>query len=263
MLEIEPVTGALGAIVLGADLGAADEVLATELRAALAQNLVIYLPDQDLDRFGLSALGRLFGPPFLHPLVNNGFDDCKDVLELRREPDETAMFGGGSWHADVTWQKPSGYVSILHGKTIPAVGGDTGFASTITCFERLSSGLQDMLRSMKAIHNYYGPGGQEDARYMALQPVVRRQEETDREGLYINRMFTTRFENMTEAESRPLLGFLFDQMERHEFTCRFRWRPGGVIMWDNRFTLHFPINDFAGERRVMIRTTVLEPPETA
>jgi len=51
-------------------------------------------------------------------------------------------------------------------------------------------------------------------------------------------------------------------MEQHEFTCRFKWRQSGVILWDNRFTLHYPINDFIGERRVMIRTTVLELSDT-
>lgn len=258
MLDVEPVTGALGAVVRGADLAAADADLASALTDVLNWHLVVYLPDQNLDRFQLSALGRLFGPPFLHPLVNNGFDDCPDVLELRREPDQTVMFGGASWHADVTWLKPSGYLSILHAKEIPQVGGDTAFASTAACFEQLSSGLKAKLRGMRAVHSYYGPGGEEDARYLAVQPVVRKYPVTAREGLYINRMFTTRFEGMTEAESRPLLDFLFSQMERHEFTCRFRWQAGGVIIWDNRFTLHFPINDFTGERRVMIRTTVLE-----
>jgi taurine dioxygenase len=71
-------------------------------------------------------------------------------------------------------------------------------------------------------------------------------------------MFVTRFVGMTSEESSPLLGFPYDLMEQHQFTCRFKWRTGGIILWDNRFTLHFPINDFVGERRIMIRTTALE-----
>ena len=257
-LQIEPVTGVLGAMVRGADLSSANAGLADDLRAALDKHLVLYLPDQDLDRFQLSALGSHFGPPFLHPIVNNGFDDCPDVLELRREPEDTIMFGGESWHADVTWLKPAGYLSILHAREIPPVGGDTAFSSTIAGFEQLSSELKGKLRELQAVHNYYSGEGTEDERYMTIQPVVRRNEQTGREGLYINRMFTTHFVGMTAAECRPLLEYLFAQMERHEFTCRFRWQPGGVIMWDNRFTLHYPINDFSGQRRVMIRTTVLE-----
>ena len=33
---------------------------------------------------------------------------------------------------------------------------------------------------------------------------------------------------------------------------------GDVLIWDNRFTLHYPINDFSGVRRKMIRTSILE-----
>ena len=84
-----------------------------------------------------------------------------------------------------------------------------------------------------------------------------------REGLYVTRMFTSRFKGMTEAESAPLLAYLFAHQERHEFTCRFRWRAGDVLIWDNRFTLHYPIDDFAAaegpqSRRRMIRTSTME-----
>ncbi|MGI9463937.1 MAG: TauD/TfdA dioxygenase family protein, partial [Aestuariivirgaceae bacterium] len=141
-MKISPVSGALGALVDIADLSAVDEPQLAQLKAALDEHLVLYVPDQDLDRHQLSALGRHFGPPFLHPIVDNGFTDCPDVLELLREPGDTDMFGGHSWHADVTWMIPSGYVSILHGIEIPDVGGDTAFASTIAAFDRLSDGLK-------------------------------------------------------------------------------------------------------------------------
>ena len=70
-------------------------------------------------------------------------------------------------------------------------------------------------------------------------------------------MFGTRFEGMTEAESRPLLEFLDRHTTRPEFTCRVSWEVDQVVMWDNRFTLHYPINDFSGERRLLLRCTAL------
>ena len=256
-ITIEPITGVLGARLTGLNLAAINYDEFATLKAALDEHLVLYAPDQDLDRHQLAALGLRFGPPFLHPIVNNGFNDEPAVLELLRKPDDKAMFGGESWHGDVTWMNPVGHVSILHGIEVPPVGGDTGFASTIAAFNTLSDGLKDMLRGLRAVHAYHWYERREDPAYSATHPVVRRAAD-GREGLYINRMFTNRFDGMTVEESQPLLTYLFDHLQRHEFTCRFRWEKGGVILWDNRFTLHYPINDFSGLRRRMIRTTSLE-----
>jgi taurine dioxygenase len=60
---------------------------------------------------------------------------------------------------------------------------------------------------------------------------------------------------MTEAESRPLLDFLFEHAIRPEFACRFRWTPGALAIWDNRCTLHYAVNDYDGSRRLLHRTT--------
>ena len=61
---------------------------------------------------------------------------------------------------------------------------------------------------------------------------------------------------MTEAESKPLIDFLCDHITRPEFTCRFRWTPGAIAVWDNRATQHFAVNDYLGKRRRMHRVTI-------
>jgi len=257
-LRVEPVTGALGAVVSGINLASAPRDALAELRFALDEYLVLYLPGQSLDRFQLDRLGRYFGPPFLHPLVNNGYPDCPAVLELLRKPEDAISFGGEGWHADVTWMKPGGYVSILHGLEIPAVGGDTGFASTQAAYDALSAGMQKLLDGMQAVHTYYWYLRREDPQWTVTHPVVRTHPVTGRKGLYVNGMFTNRFKDMGVEESAPLLQFLCTHMERHDFACRFRWQAGGVVLWDNRFTLHYPMNDMVGKRRRMIRTTSME-----
>ena len=251
-------TEAIGAVIAGVDLNSLSDERFAEIKQALNRHLVLYFPDQNLDRFQLSALVGRFGPHFIHPIVNNGFDDCPEVLELRREPNASSMFGGASWHTDISYLRPGGYVSILHGQVLPSYGGDTSFVSTIAAFASLSPRMQALLRGLNAIHSYYGPGAEVDERYAAVYPVVRTHPDTAAEGLYVNKMFVTRFEGMTAEESAPLLNFLYHLQEQHHFSCRFRWSPGGVLMWDNRFTQHYPTNDNRAELRVMIRTSCLE-----
>ena len=91
---------------------------------------------------------------------------------------------------------------------------------------------------------------------MAEHPVVRTHPETGRKALYVNVAHTTHFQGMTEAESQPLLGYLYQHQIRPEFTCRFRWQPGSLAFWDNRAAQHNAVNDYAGHRRVMQRITL-------
>ena len=251
-------TGAIGATIDGLELSEPTPKLKSILTDALDRHLVVKVPSQDLDRFQLSKLGSLFGDHFFHPLVSNGYEDCPEVLELLREPNDDNMFGGENWHTDISWLKPGGHISILHGIELPETGGDTAFSSTIATFERLSAGLQDLLRGLNAVHAYNWYERREVDPWVVEHPVVRCHPVTGREGLFVNRMFTSRFSGMTVEESAGLLEFLFDRMEQHEVTCRFEWAKGDVLLWDNRFTLHYPINDFSGQTRRMIRTSTIE-----
>ncbi|MDP6896563.1 MAG: TauD/TfdA family dioxygenase, partial [Rhodospirillales bacterium] len=87
-------------------------------------------------------------------------------------------------------------------------------------------------------------------------PVVRTHPETGRKGLFINPIYTMRFKGMTTKESQPILDFLYDHAMRPEFQCRFDWTAHALAIWDNRCTMHFAINDYAGYRRHMNRVTI-------
>ena len=101
-------------------------------------------------------------------------------------------------------------------------------------------------------------GKRDDAKtlYEAAHPVVRTHPETGRKALYVNVAHALRFVDMTPEESAGLLGFLFEHQIRPEFTCRFRWSAGAVALWDNRCTLHNPVNDYHGQLRSMHRITL-------
>ena len=72
----------------------------------------------------------------------------------------------------------------------------------------------------------------------------------------MNRSYTRRFDEMTVAESRSLLEYLFTQATRSDLIWRFRWKPGSVAFWDNSCLKHYASNDYHGLRRVMHRVTI-------
>ncbi len=260
-VQAEPITPNLGAVLSGLRLsGKPSQATVAAVKAAIAEHLVLVLEDQDLSPAALRDCVSHFGPLFLHHDDEGVLraDGVAEVLEMRKEADGLRLFGGSDWHADVTFRKPGGHLSFLQAITLPPVGGDTAYASTIAAFESLSAGFQEFLRGLSAVHSYDGPGRPDHPTETAVHAVVRRHPVTGREGLFINRMFATRFVDMTEAESRPLIDFLDRHMTRPEFTCRIRWKPGQLLIWDNRFTLHYPINDFTGHKRLLLRCSTLE-----
>ncbi len=86
-------------------------------------------------------------------------------------------------------------------------------------------------------------------------PVVRFHAGSSSNALFVNPVYTTRFEGMSEEESRPLLAYLYAHAVRPESVCRFDWREGSLAVWDNRCTMHFAVNDYDGRRRLLYRTT--------
>src|SRR5258706_308128 len=80
--------------------------------------------------------------------------------------------------------------------------------------------------------------------------------ETKRKLLFVNASYTIGFEDMTEAESKPLLDYLLEHGHRPEFTCRFRWQPGSVAFWDNRCVKHIAVHDAGPYRRLMRRVQI-------
>jgi taurine dioxygenase len=272
-ISVAPISGALGAELSGVDLsGPLSDDLIGDIRAALLQHHVIFFRDQHLTPSQHLAFGRRFGELQVHDFVE-GMADNDEILEVRKEDYETRNFGGG-WHTDVSYLERPALGSVLYAREVPEYGGDTMFANQHLAYEALSDGMKRMLEGLTAVHSArrpygpnaarahdYGPSSMrfnftESALAETEHPVVRTHVETGRKSLYVNRTFTIRFKDMTEAESAPLLDYLCDHAVRPEFTCRFRWQPNSIAFWDNRCVQHNAINDYHGRRRVMHRVTI-------
>lgn len=268
-IGVQPIAGALGAEISGVDLSQelSDETIG-EIRQALLDHLVIFFRGQDITPEQHLAFAKRFGEPVEYPLVKGleGFPEIVPVVKLEHEK----VNFGGLWHSDTTYlaQPPMG--SILVAKELPPYGGDTMFANMYMAYETLSEGMKTILSDLKGI-NASNKARVSDTRkerlktdakappqsvLEAIHPVVRTHPETGRKALYVNLAHTVRFDGMTEAESAPILAYLYEHQVLPEFTCRFCWEPGSIAFWDNRAAQHNPINDYHGFKRVMHRITL-------
>jgi taurine dioxygenase len=272
-ISVNKISGALGAEISGVDLSQKlDDGVVGEIRQALVDNCVIFFRGQKLTPGQHLAFGRRFGDLQIHDFVD-GMEDNEAILEVRKEADELRNFGGG-WHSDVSYLEKPALGSVLYAHEVPTHGGDTMFANQYLAYETLSDGLKSLLGEMRAMHSarksygLYAPRAvdnsktsmgihfTEDAHAEVDHPVVRTHVESGRKCLYVHGGFTTRFQDMSEEESAPLLNYLYNHAVRPEFTCRFRWEKGSIAFWDNRCVQHNAINDYHGQRRVMHRVTI-------
>jgi taurine dioxygenase len=269
---IEPLAGALGAEVRGIDLRVADDAAWQRVREVFLEYAVLVFRDQQLEPADLMRVGERWGEPCHYPFVT-GIDGFPFIFEVVKEESETVNFGG-NWHSDTTYLAKPPLATLLHALETPKRGGDTLFSNTYAAYDALSEGMRTMVDKLvgvnsaslkvtggrRKMHSTIGGMKTHDMEkaddYESEHPVVRTHPDTGRKALYLSRSHTLHFRDMTEAESRPLIDFLQAHQTRPEFTCRVRWSPGTLTVWDNRCTQHCAINDYHGQRRRMRRLTV-------
>lgn len=272
-MEIQPLSGTLGAEIRGVDLSRELSNSETaDIYGAFLTHKVLFFRGPELSPQQQLRISRLFGEPDVYPFIK-GLEEVPEVIEiLKTEKDEVNF--GGTWHSDTAYLPEPALGTVLHAVEVPDAGGDTLFANMVAAYNALSSGMKAMLEGLRGVNDSdalyggsraaamakldgMGKNNVEQAQgFVSDHPVVRTHPQTGEKGLYVSRAHTRRFAGMTEDESRPLIEFLADHAVRPEFTCRVHWEPGAVTVWDNRVTQHFALNDYQGKRRRMRRVTL-------
>ncbi len=268
-LKLKPVAGRIGAQVqdlrLGDDLG--PEVIGA-IQRALGRHKVLFFRDQHhLDDQAQERFAELLGKPVAHPTVPVR-EGSSYLLEL------DSKYGGraNSWHTDVTFVDAYPKASILRAVVIPEAGGDTVWANTAAAYNDLSPELKTLAESLRAIHTnlYDYAAARKDVSadqikrhrdvfastvYETEHPVVRVHPETGEKTLVLGH-FLKQFVGHSTADSQRLFAILQEHVTRLENTVRWRWSPGDVVIWDNRATQHYAINDYGDAHRVVRRVTL-------
>ncbi|MDP6944573.1 MAG: TauD/TfdA family dioxygenase [Myxococcota bacterium] len=288
-MTVSPLTGVLGARVDGLELAPdmEPEVVA-DLRRALCEHEVVVVPGQDLspdEQAGFSHLLGGYSPvPFVQPLHEH-----PEVIKVVKEATEPDAFNfGGVWHSDFSFLDTPPAFTVLHALDVPPVGGDTVWASMTAAHDQLPDDVRIRLEEVTAVHSAsasYSPAQQElhsglsgmdirtseSAEATRDHPLLCTHPETGRRSLFFNGTYVRGLRGPgigdgTEAGSREeerLLRWLHEFSTHVRFTFRHRWSDGDVVLWDNRSTQHVALNDYAGHRRELHRTTVAGPEPVA
>ena len=277
-MKVSPLSDKLGAEITGVDAAALDEETFSRLRDALHDNVVVVVRDQALSPAAQTDFSRRFGEIQYHINSEYKMPDQPEVLILSTELVDGKNVGipdaGSDWHSDHAYvDRPTAY-TILQSVKVPKVGGDTEWANMVTAYETLSDGMKARIDGLIGIHSFNRMRNprmtrrtrhENEAEYFAqrsppdaFHPIARTHPHTAKKALFISPRFTIGILDMDDAEAQPLLDELFAHIANGDFVYHHKWRPGDLVMWDNRQTLHLACGGVKPpEVRRMHRTTVM------
>lgn len=283
-IEVLPLAAAMGAEIRGVDVARVTDEQFAEIEAALFHHKMIYFCGQKIGHAEHHAFSRRFGE-FAEDAYTDGMPGFREVQPLIKEADDrSAMVFGSGWHTDSPFLPEPPSITTLRSVETPPYGGDTIWANAALALRMLSPAMRGVVEGLKVrfsmrdvlasaqanVELRDSPIGKLAAtRSLAelpegvqrkvrgnVHPLVRTHARTGEKSLYIDPSYGIGIEGMHDSEAAPLLRMLTDHITQPAFTCRLRWRPDMLALWDNRLCLHQAFNDYDGFRREMYRTTI-------
>ncbi len=255
-MQVTPMAAPLGAIVRDLDVRTVTDDMWVEINDLFCQYQVLVFPEQVLTPDEHTAFASRWGS--LIPFPYGGLPEQPNIIELRNKGKDKDV--NQHWHSDMTYNERPPKLTMLYAHAAPALGGETAFANQMIAYDELSAGMRRLVDDLTAVHSakglarLYGEDEQQASR--ALHPVVRTHDETGAKSLYVCKAFTTRFQDWSRAESKPVLEYLFEHAVSLEYQARHQWRAGDLVMWDNRSLLHYAVHDHDDEPRLIHRCQV-------
>jgi alpha-ketoglutarate-dependent 2,4-dichlorophenoxyacetate dioxygenase len=287
-LTITPIHSCLGARVQGVDLAQpVSEATFKRIFDAFQEHSVLVFSDQRFSDEQQMAYSRRFGPleetikatgreNRIHPnLVDLSNADPERGGKLMDWTDRRMMYQSGNqlWHSDSSFKPVPAMASMLSGREVPPVGGETEFVSMRHAYATLPEETRRRLEGKVAVHSIIysrstvakgllDPEAEKDLPPVR-QTLLRVNPQNGRKSIYIG-SHAWYIEDMPYGESRRLLDELLAHATRRECVYQHRWRQWDFVMWDNRCVLHRGRPwDAARHARIMRRTTVAGDGPTA
>ena len=224
--QITKLTPRIGTEISGLQLSGLTIVQKNELALLIAERGVVVFRDQDFKDIGpqrQKAFGQYFGRLHVHPVGSH----VKDHIEFHsiylgpdniyRAQQRSGRLSTTGYHSDVSYEHQPPGITILTLLEVPESGGDTGWASQVVAYERLSDPIKRLLEGLRAEHSGFPQAdrARRDGKFVRREPVktdhpiVRIHPATGEKALFVNPGFTKRIIGLKEEESDALLQLLF------------------------------------------------------
>jgi taurine dioxygenase len=264
-LEITRLSGAIGAVIRGADLRRPlHPEDAARIGLALTEHHVVFFRDQLLRDTEQCALASQFGDLAVSPIHELiGSDQRVSIIEdtPQRPP------AGFDWHTDLSWTASPPRYGFLSALDIPAFGGDTLWASLAATYEALSPSTREICEGLRIVHRFDASllasverhHGQVIARRLVDEhppvehPLVTVDPTSGRHRLFLSPLYSERIIGLPRAEGDRLLADLQRAIEDPHTQIRWRWKRGDVAIWDESATCHRALTDHFPQTRKMRR----------
>jgi len=273
-VETHPLPG-IGAEVAG--VNPADGIDDAQFRAiydAFLKHQVLLFRTGDLPPGRQVEFARHFGEVQIHVMNQYHSTEHPELYRLSnldedgnpngKYPDKGTLV----WHTDGSWQRVTGQATIIYAEVAAGEGGETHFCDMYGAYDRLSDAWKQRIAGLRAVHNLdfsrnrrHGEAPMTAEQRAAVppvdHPVVRTHPDTGRKCLFLGD-HAEYIVGMDYDQGRAMIEELNGLAVHDDLTYKHRWKPGEMIVWDNRCLQHRATEyDPATQRRVVRRCTVL------
>jgi alpha-ketoglutarate-dependent taurine dioxygenase len=274
---ITPIDASFGAVITDVKLASMSDAEWKVIEDAFHEYGALVFPAQHLSAEEQVAFGQRFGkievlrPGQKHVQISNQADDGR-ILSKKEKRFQT-LRGNEGWHTDSSYMPLAAKASILSAQVVPSWGGETALADMRDAYDKLDDAMKENIADLVAYHSLYasqakagfifktGEGYGFHTHGMPIRPLVKVHPVTGRKSLFIGR-HAWRIPGMDDKDTQALLDELLDFAVQPPRTYTHQWRPGDVMIWDNRCMLHRACPYDYSEPRVMRHVRVAGEPET-
>ncbi|MGH3797379.1 MAG: TauD/TfdA dioxygenase family protein [Pseudonocardiaceae bacterium] len=278
--RIDALTPTFCARISGIDLSRPlDATLADSLVQDLLAYRVLVVGVQRLSHADHVRLSRVFGEPENHvqdQYIVPGFPHILMISNIHKDGVPIGLYDGDDeeeWHTDLSWKPQMSTVSLLYSVIVPAAGGATRFADTMSAYNDLPDEVKDRLAELRVVHSMThlferqladNPSkvpltAEQCAQVPDVEhPLVRRHPVTGQRSLLLGDTIIRGVVGLSAVESQCLLDELHTHATSQRYVYSHQWEEGDLVIWDNRATMHTASPcDHTRHQRLLYRTTVM------